>query len=139
LAKRGSLPPSTSFWYAFRKGSISIVVDPALPIKKSRLAVFLSVAVVPHTDHRYRSPTSLASQRNIPQERLAGGAPPPYQQRPRDIGDTSTTRAGRSQMRVTLGLGFGDAVRQYRSISTGADHCTAMHRNKVSGTCNTGY
>jgi hypothetical protein len=53
-------------------------------------------------------PASLASQRNIPQQRLAGGAPPPYQQRPRDIGNPPTTRAGGSQVRVTLSLGFGD-------------------------------
>jgi hypothetical protein len=58
-------------------------------------------------------PAPLALQRNVPEQCIAVQciavrAPPPYQQRPRDIGNASTTRAGRPEMRLALSLGLGN-------------------------------
>ncbi len=61
------------------------------------------------TNYRGRVP-ALALQRNVSEERIAVRALTTNQQRPGHVSDTAARWARRSQVRVTLGLGFGDAA-----------------------------
>jgi hypothetical protein len=68
----------------------------------------LSVAMMSDANDRFGIAAALALQGNVAEERLTGSAPPPYQQRPRDIGNASAFWARRSQVRVALTLGLTD-------------------------------
>jgi hypothetical protein len=64
--------------------------------------------MVSDANDRSRIAAPLALQGNVAEERVTGGAPPPYQQRPWDIGNASASWAGRPEVRVALFLRFTD-------------------------------